>query len=76
MTQPKSNLPASIHRRLLNGARQRGEDFQLTLLRFGAERLLYRLGRSAHAREFVQPAPRARQVAHRGSRDDGAGWRW
>jgi hypothetical protein len=53
MTQPKSNLPASIHRRLLDGARQRGEDFQLTLLRFGAERLLYRLGRSAHAREFV-----------------------
>lgn len=53
MTRPKTNLPASIHRRLLDGARQRGEDFQLTLLRFGAERLLYRIGRSTHARDFV-----------------------
>jgi hypothetical protein len=51
--KPKVNLSASIHRRLLDGARERGEDFQLTLLRFGAERLLYRIGRSSHARDFV-----------------------
>lgn len=53
MTAPKANLQASIHRRLLDGARKRGEDFQLTLLRYGAERLLFRLGRSPHARDFV-----------------------
>ena len=53
MTEPPKNLAASIHRRLLNGARQRGEDFQLTLLRYGAERLLYRLSRSRHNERFV-----------------------
>lgn len=53
MTKPKTNLAASVHRRLLDGARQRGEDFQLTLLRYAAERLLYRIGRSPHARDFV-----------------------
>ena len=53
MTQPKTNLAASVHRRLLDGARERAEDFQLTLLRFGAERLLFRLGRSEHADRFV-----------------------
>jgi hypothetical protein len=53
MTKPKTNLTASIHRRLLDGARERGEDFQLTILRYGAERLLYRIGRSAYARDFV-----------------------
>lgn len=40
MTKEPTNLAASIHRRLLDGARARGEDFQLTLLRYGAERLL------------------------------------
>jgi len=53
MKKPKVNLAASIHRRLLDGARARSEDFQLTLLRFGAERLLHRIGRSTHARDFV-----------------------
>jgi hypothetical protein len=53
MTTPKTNLTASIHRRLLDGARERGEDFQLTILRYGAERLLYRIGRSVYARDFV-----------------------
>ncbi len=50
--EPK-DLAASIHRRLLNGARDRGEDFQLTLLRYGAERLLYRLCQTQHAERFV-----------------------
>ena len=53
MTKRKANLAASVHRRLLDGARHRGEDFQLTLLRYAAERLLYRIGRSPHARDFV-----------------------
>lgn len=53
MTKPPTNLAASVHRRLLDGARQRGEDFQLTLLRFGAERLLFRLCSTEHADRFV-----------------------
>lgn len=35
---------ASVRARLLAGARARGEEFERTLTRFGAERLLYRLG--------------------------------
>lgn len=53
MTRKPTNLAESIRRRLLDGARSRGEDFQLTLLRYGAERLLFRIGRSAHAERFV-----------------------
>lgn len=34
---------ASIHARLLNRAKQRGEDFNLLLTRYGIERFLYRL---------------------------------
>lgn len=36
----------SIRARLLNGARHRGEDFNLTLERYAGERFLYRLGQS------------------------------
>lgn len=53
MTDTPKDLAASVHRRLLNGARDRGEDFQVTLLRYGAERLLYRLCQSPHAERFV-----------------------
>ncbi len=53
MTEGPGNLAASIHRRLLNGAKDRREDFQLTLVRYGCERLLYRLARSPFADRFV-----------------------
>ncbi len=53
MTDAKANLVQSIHHKLLNGARSRGEDFQLTLVRFGSERLLFRLSKSKHATQFV-----------------------
>jgi len=43
----------SIFQRLLNQARNQGEDFNLLLLRYGIERLLYRLSISPHAKEFV-----------------------
>jgi hypothetical protein len=36
------NLAASIHQRLLNLSRERGDDFNRVLIRFAAERLLYR----------------------------------
>ena len=45
-----SDVAASIRARLLTEAKRRGEEFELTLTRFAAERLLFRLGGSA-ARE-------------------------
>jgi len=47
------NLSASVRQRLLNRARERGEDFQLVLTWYAIERLLYRLSQSAHANTFV-----------------------
>ena len=47
------NLSASIRQRLLNLAGAKDEDFQLTLTRFGLDRLLYRLSRSGHAYQFL-----------------------
>ena len=41
------NTAASIKARLLNQTRESGEEFELTLTRFAAERLLYRLGASS-----------------------------
>ena len=37
------NLAASIHARLHNRAKARGEDFNLVLTRYALERFLYRL---------------------------------
>jgi predicted nucleotidyltransferase component of viral defense system len=48
-----TNLPASIRQRLLNLSRDHGEDFNLTLTRYGIERLLYRLSQCEHADHFV-----------------------
>ena len=53
MSRPPRNLAASIHRRLLNGARERGEDPQFVAQRYAAERFLYRLGQSRHRDQFV-----------------------
>ena len=41
------DVAASIKARLLNQARASGEEFERTLTRFAAERLLFRLGASA-----------------------------
>ena len=38
------DVAASVRARLLNQARQRGEEFERTLARFAGERLLFRLG--------------------------------
>ena len=48
-----TNLPASIRQRLLNLSRDRGEDFNLTLTKYGTERLLYRLSQSEHSDQFI-----------------------
>ncbi len=48
-----TNVAASVRQRLLNLARERREDFGLILSQYAIERLLYRLGRSPHAEQFV-----------------------
>ena len=48
-----SGRAASIHDRLLAHAKRNGEDFTLTLTRYGLERFLYRLGRSTYRSRFV-----------------------
>jgi Nucleotidyl transferase AbiEii toxin, Type IV TA system len=49
----KANLSASILARLLNLARQRGDDYTLLLNRFTLERLLCRVAASPHADRFL-----------------------
>jgi hypothetical protein len=67
------NVPASVRQRLLNLARQRGEDFNFLLTLYGLERLLYRLGQSSYRTGFVLKGAmllRAWSVsAHRPTRD-------
>ncbi len=53
MTKPLKNVGTSVRTRLLQLAKQRGDDFQLVLLRYVNERLLHRLATSAHADRFV-----------------------
>jgi predicted nucleotidyltransferase component of viral defense system len=49
----QSGLEQSIKQRLLNVSRAGGETFNRILIRYGIERFLYRLTRSAHANQFV-----------------------
>ena len=53
MTRALRNISASVEKRLLNLSRQSGEDFQYVLMRYGLERLMYRLSRSVCAKEFI-----------------------
>jgi hypothetical protein len=53
MNEMSANLTASVRQRLLNGARERGEEFQLTLTRYAIERLLYRLSQSPRRDDFI-----------------------
>ena len=47
------NLPASIRQKLSDLARTRKDDFGLILVKYGLERILYRLTRSAHREALV-----------------------
>jgi predicted nucleotidyltransferase component of viral defense system len=47
------NVAASVRQRLLNLARDRGEDFGLVLTRYALERMMYRLSVSKHHDQFV-----------------------
>lgn len=47
------NMATSVRQRLMNKARQQKEDFGIVLIRYGLERLLYRLSQSRHREQFV-----------------------
>ena len=70
--QPR-NIVASVRQRLTNLSRERGDDFQLVLTRYGLERLLYRLAQSPHAAQFVLKGAALFQLwtgqPHRSTRD-------
>ncbi|MDP3738279.1 MAG: nucleotidyl transferase AbiEii/AbiGii toxin family protein [Hyphomonadaceae bacterium] len=51
--QPRKDLAASVRDRLRNHARTTGQDFQRVLVRYGIERLLYRLAQSGIRDRFV-----------------------
>jgi predicted nucleotidyltransferase component of viral defense system len=51
--KPKSNVGHSVFQRLLNHAKENGEDFNLLLSRYGVERLLYRLSISPYSEKFI-----------------------
>jgi predicted nucleotidyltransferase component of viral defense system len=53
MAEKRANIGASVRAKLLNQARASGQPFDLILVRFALERLLYRLSISGHAERFV-----------------------
>ena len=53
MAKEITNIGASVRARLLSLSRASGQSFDLILTRFALERLLFRLGKSAHADRFV-----------------------
>ncbi|QGN54060.1 nucleotidyl transferase AbiEii/AbiGii toxin family protein [Novosphingobium sp. Gsoil 351] len=53
MARPPVNIAKSVKDRLLNIARQEGRAFDVLLVRFALERLLYRLSISPHREQFV-----------------------
>lgn len=53
MNVEKKNLPASIHQKLLNKARQSGRAFNEMLQYYAIERLLYRLSISQYSELFT-----------------------
>jgi hypothetical protein len=53
LKKPIANVAASIRQRLLNLARERKEDFGLLLMKYGLERVLYRISQSKYRESFV-----------------------
>lgn len=53
MTGGPKDLGASVRQRLLNLAKQRGEDFTFVLVRYALERLLVRVSQSAYGDQFI-----------------------
>ncbi len=53
MADRRNNSPASVRQRLLNLARDKGRVFDVVLVTYGLERLMYRLSISEHRDSFV-----------------------
>ena len=53
MNSSPERIEQEVRRQLLEISRQRKEDFQFVLMRYGLERLLYRLANSRFADKFV-----------------------
>lgn len=53
MAKPIANMAASVRARLLNRAREAKQPFDILLIRYVLERLLYRLSQTSHADRFV-----------------------
>lgn len=53
MREPVRNMAASVRARLLNLSRQRNQPFELLLIRYALERLLYRLSMTEYRKRFV-----------------------
>lgn len=51
--KPPRDMAASVRARLMKYAKEHGEAFDLVLIRFALERLLYRLSQSAYRDRFV-----------------------
>ena len=51
--KPIQNLAASVYAKLLKRTEPGDEQFQFVLMRYGAERLMYRLSQSENAANFV-----------------------
>jgi hypothetical protein len=71
--RPARNLAASVRQRLLNLAKERGEEFNLVLARYAVERFLFRLSRSRYRDRFVLKGATLIQAwgasRHRATRD-------
>ena len=67
------DVSTSVKARLMNHAKKNGEAFDLVLVRFALERLLYRLSKSRHRDRFVVKGAMMFQVRsnlpHRSTRD-------
>lgn len=67
------NVAASARQRLLNISRQQGEDFQLILIRYAIERLLYRISKSKYFDQLILKGAMLFQIwskqSHRPTRD-------
>jgi predicted nucleotidyltransferase component of viral defense system len=53
MADAPTNIAASVKQRLLNMARAQGRGFDILLVRFALERLLFRLSQSAHRENYI-----------------------
>jgi Nucleotidyl transferase AbiEii toxin, Type IV TA system len=51
--QAPKNVPASVRQKLLDLARKRDADFGLLLVKYGLERILYRLSHSGYRDVFI-----------------------